>query len=521
LTARVIFVSFGRIPTLVDLTFMIMNESGEVVYSGKDAVVVETEQVLSKKFEELDLPTGKYTLVFTTLYNVDVEDEFKQEFEIVKEAEIQKISIFQNTGIKNIVLLVIIVVLGIGLYRLLAQKGGPSERRSSRAGKKQKLLKNKLIQLILLSFFILLLAAQLVSIAFAASIPHRMTYGGKLLGNSGNPITTPHVIRLSLWKSTDWVTTDIDTEGAINTGASNYGNWQEEHIFTPNNQGVFSLELGSVTALTSITYELHRYLQVEVKAQGQPDTSYQLLDPTGDAGVDTVDRQTINSVAYAYTSQSAEYLQFGDTLARILFYDTDNNYFDFNDNVNIQGDLTLTGSVNGVDISNLQFIDLAPRVKEIMFTAEYAGFSLEEDGSDNRGKMEVENVDLGGVNKLNYYKWTTRQQTLQDIDIVLSYQLPLDFVSFSATPLTVTYRTNNDVAITNAVDVNLFDTTGTVVTLTGGNNLANVNWTTANITFTQSPTFTAGDTITLHMKLSSTNAGYAQISDIIFNYNGR
>ncbi len=37
-----------------------------------------------KKFEDvsLDLKSGPYTLVLKTLYNTDVEDEFKQEFEI-------------------------------------------------------------------------------------------------------------------------------------------------------------------------------------------------------------------------------------------------------------------------------------------------------------------------------------------------------------------------------------------------------------------------------------------------------
>lgn len=83
LTARVILVSFGKVPTPVDLTFTILDESGQVVYTKKDYIVVESEIVFTKKFENIELAPGKYTLVLNTFYNVDVEDEFKQDFEII------------------------------------------------------------------------------------------------------------------------------------------------------------------------------------------------------------------------------------------------------------------------------------------------------------------------------------------------------------------------------------------------------------------------------------------------------
>ena len=86
LVARVIFTSFGTEPTPVDLTFRILDEQGKEVYFEKDEITVETEEVLAKKFENLDLPDGKYTLKLTTLYNVDVEDEFTAEFTIGEEA---------------------------------------------------------------------------------------------------------------------------------------------------------------------------------------------------------------------------------------------------------------------------------------------------------------------------------------------------------------------------------------------------------------------------------------------------
>ncbi len=95
LTSRVIFTSFGRAPTPVDLTFAILDEFGQEIYSEKDYLVVETEEVLTKKFEELEIPSGKYTLRLTTLYNIDVRDEFTQDFEIIKEEE-ERPSIFKS-----------------------------------------------------------------------------------------------------------------------------------------------------------------------------------------------------------------------------------------------------------------------------------------------------------------------------------------------------------------------------------------------------------------------------------------
>ena len=84
LNARVIFFSFGKIPTPVDLDFTILNSRGDVIHTVKDYIVVETEAALQKKFEGLDLAPGKYSLLVNTLYNIDVADEFRQDFEIKK-----------------------------------------------------------------------------------------------------------------------------------------------------------------------------------------------------------------------------------------------------------------------------------------------------------------------------------------------------------------------------------------------------------------------------------------------------
>ena len=86
LTSIVTFESFGTIPTPVDLTFIVLDEDGNEVYRKKSKITVTTEEVLRWNYETLgELSKGKYVAILQTLYNVDVYDEFRQDFEIGKE----------------------------------------------------------------------------------------------------------------------------------------------------------------------------------------------------------------------------------------------------------------------------------------------------------------------------------------------------------------------------------------------------------------------------------------------------
>lgn len=71
-------------PTSVDLTFIILDKDGNTVYTEKDSITVETEEVLRKSVPGLNLSDGKYTFVLQTVYDVTIFDEFKQKFRIGK-----------------------------------------------------------------------------------------------------------------------------------------------------------------------------------------------------------------------------------------------------------------------------------------------------------------------------------------------------------------------------------------------------------------------------------------------------
>ena len=82
LTAWVKFESFGREPTPVNLTYVILDKEESIVYTKEDYIVVETERFIFERFKELNLDPGEYVLVLKTLYNIEIEDEFRQEFKI-------------------------------------------------------------------------------------------------------------------------------------------------------------------------------------------------------------------------------------------------------------------------------------------------------------------------------------------------------------------------------------------------------------------------------------------------------
>ncbi len=112
LVARVIFESFGTEPTPVDMTFVVVSEEDGEMYRVLADTVVETEAVYTQTFEnvEIDFSDGKYTLVLTTLYNVDVEDEFKADFWIGIKPPIWR-SIWFWVGIGGLLTTIIVIVV--------------------------------------------------------------------------------------------------------------------------------------------------------------------------------------------------------------------------------------------------------------------------------------------------------------------------------------------------------------------------------------------------------------------------
>lgn len=489
----------------------------------------------------------------------------------------------------------------------------------------------------------------------AVSSPQRHVYNGHLLNASGQAITTSHYIRFSEWYSRDMDATDVSS-GVINTGAATYAGYQEVHVVTPDSRGYFSVELGSGASLPDLAAMSasdldNLFLQIEVKAAGNPDTSYELLDtnPSDDA----VDRSPMLSVPFAQnadlldqreigtgsgsipllgsggllpvavmpsgTNQSSftidaddtasdqVTLRFGTDLAETLTYDVSDGTFVLSGDLTVEGDLVVTGLINGVDISAISgsddgklrvssgagltvnitggayringvitdytgasgvavpadstvqifigsgglvvstsgfptdesFIRLAEVVTngagvtqiddgrvvlsddrehltEVSMHAEFQNASYQADAVDNVGQLSV---SLDNVTQRNFYLWTSTRTTLQDYDVVVRVSLPADFVRWDASPLSLSYRTTSADAANSKVDVSVFDTNGTPVSLGGSaTSLASTSWGTSALTFAGTPTWTAGQEFLVKFKLSAQNDFQTHLGSLKLRY---
>jgi hypothetical protein len=117
LIAHTQFTSFGTVPTLVNMVYRIEDASGKEVYTENTNVTVETEQLVTKEFKNLNIKDGKYTLFLTTTYGASVTDEFKQVFEVKTPIAPKK-----GTATWYIVAGLVVVIGGFEIYMLRRRK---------------------------------------------------------------------------------------------------------------------------------------------------------------------------------------------------------------------------------------------------------------------------------------------------------------------------------------------------------------------------------------------------------------
>lgn len=159
----------------------------------------------------------------------------------------------------------------------------------------------------------------------------------------------------------------------------------------------------------------------------------------------------------------------------------------------------------------------ARNAKTITLNAEYTGSVLDAgSGANNNGTM-TSSVDL--TERMNYYKWTTSQGSNQNYDIVVQVPLPTDFDGWAnANPLSIATYTND--TTNGTVTLEARDSTGAIrcnfVSVTPG---STNTWATNNSACTlSSGTYTAGDSITLRIRMQSPNAGDVRVGNIKLDY---
>lgn len=87
LVARVTFENFGKIPTPVDIEFLVTDSNQRIVDSLSGNTIVETEAVFTQRFDKLILPAGDYMIHVSTRYNANIEDHFDLPFSVKPEKQ--------------------------------------------------------------------------------------------------------------------------------------------------------------------------------------------------------------------------------------------------------------------------------------------------------------------------------------------------------------------------------------------------------------------------------------------------
>ncbi len=185
------------------------------------------------------------------------------------------------------------------------------------------------------------------------------------------------------------------------------------------------------------------------------------------------------------------------------------------------------GTITGDDIANntITYDKLGTRNKSTLISPEYPNFTLYGDSTNNLGTLDA---DRDVANNKNYYSWTSRKTVLNDYDIMVQFQIPEDFDSWQANAIEVSYRTEEAGTADNNVQVYVLDTSGASA-YTGGA-LASSTWASTALTSANiAGTYTAGEYMTLGIKLSSRRDGGANggnprsayAGEIQFNYVGQ
>lgn len=156
----------------------------------------------------------------------------------------------------------------------------------------------------IISVILVLIISPLFSVYLKAA-PRTINYQWVVLDANSNPITDPLTFRFSLWKESDFVTSDISNAWAIVNTNVKYAWYFEVQNVTPDVNWNFNTAIWIITPLPVLNPSIHKYLQVEIKKVWDPDTKFQILDVDSNIN-NTNDRKLLSSAPYAITSESLD-----------------------------------------------------------------------------------------------------------------------------------------------------------------------------------------------------------------------
>ncbi|PCI25438.1 hypothetical protein COB57_01825 [Candidatus Peregrinibacteria bacterium] len=137
------------------------------------------------------------------------------------------------------------------------------------------------------------------------STPHSINYQGVIYDAQNQSIATPLDFRFSLWSDSNFNDTDVLENGDINIEAEYYSEYEETQTLTPDNNNSFHTAIGSKNELPQLQYDIHKFLQIEIKRTDAPESDYEILDIDSDI-TNSTDRRALNSSAYAINADSVD-----------------------------------------------------------------------------------------------------------------------------------------------------------------------------------------------------------------------
>ena len=136
-TAWVTFESFGTEPAPVHVTYIILDELGDEIYSEIADLIVYTEEFIIKHFTDVYFNPGRYSLVLKINYAHNVKEEFRQDFEVRDKSLLIEV-------LRNIAIIVVLGhLLAVLFTYLMRKKRLKSKKRIRKSTKTMKLSRTK------------------------------------------------------------------------------------------------------------------------------------------------------------------------------------------------------------------------------------------------------------------------------------------------------------------------------------------------------------------------------------------
>ncbi len=201
-------------------------------------------------------------------------------------------------------------------------------------------------------------------------------------------------------------------------------------------------------------------------------------------------------------------LDFGSALGKFLSWNGVNDRFEFNDDLQVGGNLTVSGTINGVTIG--------PKDQNIILSPRYPNSIFE--GLGDNGYMYEETETITG-NEKNIIRWRTNDTlTQQNYSNIIRYKLPSNFKSFKPAAFSLLYKTMGGL-IDSKIDL-IVQKEGTLTDEISGSglNLNSGSWTDTGFALLGTTTWNPDDVMIIKIKMYAKGAAETKISDITLNY---